>query len=143
VNALNGVDLNGNYSFILPAFSQIVGESWIEMTLPALTDGTWRKHPMLNVVDRITYRAGQKFFEFVPRKDMPLLLTRCKDKAMKDQLMAIFKDHSGAASATQAPTYCLLCSLFQSGTPTVSRNPSNMGTGPGGSGTLADWRITS
>ena len=31
VTALNNVQFGGNYSFQLPAFSQLVGEAWIEV----------------------------------------------------------------------------------------------------------------
>jgi len=98
INALSGVAFGGNYSFVVPAFQQVVGEMFIEMTLPALTTGTYRKYPLLHVVDLISYRSGQKFYEFCPRKDLPILLNRIKDKQMKDQILDIFKDKSGAAS---------------------------------------------
>ena len=106
IQALTGVNFEGNYNFQLPCFTQVVGESWIEMTLPTLATGTWRKYPLLHVIDKVTYRAGQKFYEFVPRKDLPILLNRCRDKAMKDQLMALFLDKSGAPSAN-SNTYML------------------------------------
>ena len=83
INALSGVAFGGNYSFVVPAFQQVVGEMFIEMTLPALTTGTYRKYPLLHVVDLISYRSGQKFYEFCPRKDLPILLNRIKDKQMK------------------------------------------------------------
>ena len=42
IQALTGVNFEGNYNFQLPCFTQVVGESWIEMTLPTLATGTWR-----------------------------------------------------------------------------------------------------
>ena len=106
INALNNVQFGGNYSFQVPAFSQVVGEMWIEMTLPQVAGGTYKKYPLVEAVDLITYRAGQKFYEFRPRKDLPLLLQRVKDDKMKAELLKLYSDHSGSASANPG-TYIL------------------------------------
>ena len=90
VTALNNVQFGGNYSFQLPAFSQLVGEAWIEVTLPALSTGTYRKYPLLHVIDLVQYRCGQKFYEFCPRKDIPILLSRIRNKEQKTALRALF-----------------------------------------------------
>ena len=42
INALNNCQFGGNYSFQVPAFSQVVGEMWLEMTLPQIAGGTTR-----------------------------------------------------------------------------------------------------
>jgi hypothetical protein len=72
---------------------------WISMTVPQIAGGTYKKYPLVELVDLITYRAGQKFYEFSPRLDLPILLNRIKDQDMKTEIMKLFVDHSGAASA--------------------------------------------
>jgi hypothetical protein len=101
ITALANVDFGGNYSFQLPAFKTLCGECFIEMTLPDLTaesNSTYRKHPMLHVVDRVTYRAGQKIYEFCPREELPIYLSRVRDEKMKTQLRALFD--AGALART-------------------------------------------
>ena len=107
VDVLQGVQLGGNYSFKVPAFKQVIGEMWMEISLPELAGNhTWKTYPLCNVVERVTYRAGQKFYEFEPAKDFPILLNSIRDPKMKEQLLAMLKDHSGAASKN-AGTYIL------------------------------------
>ena len=50
VTVLSGTQFNGNYSFQVPAFNSVVGEMWIEIDLPALTGGTYRKYAPLHVI---------------------------------------------------------------------------------------------
>ena len=101
INALSNVQFGGNYSFQLPAFNTIVGEAWLSIELPALASPeTYRKYPLLHCVDLISYRAGQKFYEFCPRKDLPVLLNRIRDVHMKSEVMKIFVDGSGLPSSS-------------------------------------------
>ena len=101
INALNNVQFGGNYSFQLPAFNTIVGEAWLSIELPTLTTAnTYRKFPLLHAVDLISYRARQKFYEFCPRKDLPILLNKIRDPVMKAEVMKIYEDASGAPSSS-------------------------------------------
>jgi hypothetical protein len=100
ITALNNIQFGGNYSFQLPAFAQLCGEAWIEVSLPALSTGTYRKYPLLHVVDLVQYRCGQKFFEFSPRRDIPILLSRIRNKEQKTALRALFGGTVASAGGT-------------------------------------------
>ena len=99
INALSNCQFGGNYSFQIPAYDTVVGEAWLSMDIPALAGGTYKLYPMAELIDTYTLRSGQKVYEFCPRRDLPILLNRIKDQAMKTEVMKLFKDHSGAASA--------------------------------------------
>ena len=99
ITAVSGVSFGNTYNFQLPTFGQVCGESFIEMTLPALagTD-TYRRYPLVQLVKKIVYRASTNFYEFEPAKDLPILLNRCKDPTQKAQLLALFEDSALSGS---------------------------------------------
>ena len=87
----------------LPSFNSLCAEAWIQISLPALSNGTYRKFPLLHVLDTINYKCGQKFFEFCPRKDVPILLSRVRNKEQKTALRALF---GGLLAPQVVPTFC-------------------------------------
>lgn len=103
VTVLNNTQFGGNYSFQVPAFNSLVQEMWLEIDLPALTAsgagaGTYRKYPILHIIDEVRLNAGQRFYSFKPREVFPILLSRCRDDLQKAQLLSIFG--GGALAAT-------------------------------------------
>ena len=96
VTVLNNVNFDGNYSFQVPSFNALCHEMWIELDLPAHSAGTYRKYPLLHVIDEIRLNAGQRFYSFKPREVFPILLARCRDDLQKAQLRGMF---GGAVSA--------------------------------------------
>jgi hypothetical protein len=100
VTALSNLQFGGNYSFQVPAFNSLVGEMWVELTLPAMNVGTYRKYPILHVIDEVRYNVGQRFYSFKPREVIPILLNRCRDDRQKTQLKAMFGGTVGAGGGT-------------------------------------------
>ena len=98
VDAIQGAEFASAYNFKCPSFGQCIGEMWLEFDLPALADAQYRENPLLHVVERVDYRLGQRFYTFYPSEDIPILLSKCRNREMKDQLLKMFADPTGAAS---------------------------------------------
>jgi len=74
---------------------------WIQVRLPALSAGKYRPSAVLEFVKEIRLKHSDTFFTYQPRRLMPILLNRDRNKISKDKKLAIFGPRVADDGATE------------------------------------------
>ena len=87
----------------LPAYSSIVGEQYLKVSLNACTGGTYKQYPGAQLIKSIKLRHSDVAYEVLDVKETwAYLISKCRDKEDKEQRKKIFGN--SAADAAAAPT---------------------------------------
>jgi hypothetical protein len=86
----------------LPAYSSIVGEQYLKVSLNACTGGTYRQYPGAQLIKSIKLRHSDVAYEVLDVKETwAYLISKCRNKEDKEQRKKIFGNSAADAAAAE------------------------------------------
>jgi hypothetical protein len=76
--------------FKVPAFNSLISSMWIQVRMPSCNSGNYRPSAILDYVKEVRLKHSDTFFTYQPKRLMPILLNRDRNKISKDKKLAIF-----------------------------------------------------